>query len=69
VELVEHERTGLLVAHDKPEELAAALRNLAANPELAVRLGTQARLRYEKRYSADATTARLLEVYEEARAA
>jgi glycosyltransferase involved in cell wall biosynthesis len=69
VELVEHKRTGLLVAHDKPEELAAALRNLAANPELAVRLGTQARLRYEKRYSADATTARLLEVYKEARAA
>jgi len=67
--LVEHGRTGLLVAHDAPDELAAALRLLAGSPELSTELGAAARRRFDERYSADATTARLIEVYDEARAA
>lgn len=68
-ELVEHEVTGLLVAHETPEELSVALRRLSADPELSERLGAAARRRYEEHHSAEGTTARLVQVYEDARAA
>ena len=43
VELVEHERTGLLVAPDRPAALAAAVRRLIEDPELSARLAESAR--------------------------
>jgi glycogen(starch) synthase len=43
VELVEHERTGLLVPVGDPGALAGALGRLAADPALAARLGETAR--------------------------
>lgn len=42
-ELLEHERTALLVAPDDSRQAAAALDRLIAEPELAERLGTNAR--------------------------
>jgi glycosyltransferase involved in cell wall biosynthesis len=62
-ELVEHRRTGLLVPPDSPEELAAALRDLAASDDESRRLGRQARRAWEERYAPDITTARLISIY------
>ncbi len=42
-EIVEHERSGLLVASDEPCDLAAALRRLAGDAELRERLATAGR--------------------------
>ena len=42
-ELVQHERNGWLVAPCRPDAVAAALRRLAADPDLCARLGRQAR--------------------------
>lgn len=67
-ELVEDGVTGVLVDAGSPDSLARALRTLAASPELAQRLGGNARRRYDERYAPAATTARLLEIYGEARA-
>jgi glycosyltransferase involved in cell wall biosynthesis len=67
-EVVADGETGLLAAPGSVEELAAALRRLADDGELAERLGRAARSEYEQRLSPGATTARLVEIYDEARA-
>jgi glycosyltransferase involved in cell wall biosynthesis len=65
-ELVEDGRTGLLVAPDRPEELASALVRIAASAELSVRLGHGARSAYETRFNPDRTTESLLAIYRRA---
>jgi glycosyltransferase involved in cell wall biosynthesis len=40
---VQHERTGLVVPAGDPAALQSALRRLRAEPELRIRLGSQAR--------------------------
>ncbi len=42
-EWIEHERTGLLIAPQSPEQVADALLRLAADPDLRARLGAAAR--------------------------
>jgi glycosyltransferase involved in cell wall biosynthesis len=42
-ELVEHERSGLLVTPGRADELAAALERIATDPQLRARLGARAR--------------------------
>jgi glycosyltransferase involved in cell wall biosynthesis len=49
-ELVDHERTGLLVAPGRGDQLATALARLVADPDLRARLGAQARRRVETDY-------------------
>ncbi|HZV74517.1 MAG TPA: glycosyltransferase family 4 protein [Conexibacter sp.] len=52
-ELVEHDRSGLLVTPGRADELAAALARLAAEPELRERLGRRARETVLERYDVD----------------
>lgn len=61
-EIVEHEVTGLLTSN-RPEEIAAAVGRLTADPELAVRLAAAARLRLEENFSVDLMVRRTLDVY------
>lgn len=52
-ELIEHERTGLLVSPHAPRELASAIDRLARDPQLRERLGTAARRHVEQQFSWD----------------
>jgi glycogen(starch) synthase len=49
--IVEDGGTGLLVPPDDPAALAAAVEELARDPELRARMGRRARQRYEERFS------------------
>jgi glycosyltransferase involved in cell wall biosynthesis len=55
----EHEQTGMLFAPDDVEALAAAVRAIAEDPELAERLSRQGRERIEERYDERRSHARL----------
>jgi glycosyltransferase involved in cell wall biosynthesis len=50
-EVVQHEESALLVPHDDPPAMAAALRRLADDPTLGQRLAGQARALVEARYT------------------
>jgi len=61
--LLEHERTGLVVANGDVEAFAAAMVRLATCPELADALGAAARAHVEERYSWDQAAQRLERIY------
>jgi glycosyltransferase involved in cell wall biosynthesis len=63
-EIVEHDRTGLLVPPRDPGALAAAIGDLLADPERARRLATAAAARTEE-FSIGAVTARFADLYEQ----
>lgn len=58
-EIVEHEKTGLVVPPGDSEALAQALLRLLREPETAQRLGTAARNRYQERYRPEVMTMKL----------
>jgi glycosyltransferase involved in cell wall biosynthesis len=62
-ELVEQERTGILVPSEDPESLASAVMNLMASPDRARALGRTARQKIEQ-YSMSSMVARFEELYE-----
>jgi glycosyltransferase involved in cell wall biosynthesis len=64
-ELLEDGESGLLVPVRNAAALAAALRRLLGQPELAERLGAAAQERVARRFSASAWIARIQAVYEE----
>jgi glycosyltransferase involved in cell wall biosynthesis len=64
-ELVVDGETGVLVPPGDTEALLLALRGLLSDPERARRLGEAGRRRVEERFSAEAMTRRVLEVYGE----
>jgi glycosyltransferase involved in cell wall biosynthesis len=64
VQLLKHERTGLLVPADDPHSLAEAIRRLLDDPSLAIRLARAARQRVEERYSREAMVRRFEDFYE-----
>jgi glycosyltransferase involved in cell wall biosynthesis len=64
VELVQPERTGVLVPSDDPEALAAAVMNLMARPDQANALGRAARQEVERQYSLSSMVGRFEELYE-----
>jgi glycosyltransferase involved in cell wall biosynthesis len=64
-ELVLDDETGLLVEPERPEELAAALDSLAADPERRAELGRRGRERVQEHFSPDAIARRTLALYEE----
>lgn len=64
-EIVQHERTGLLVPPRSPEQLALAIDSLLADPERARALAFAARQRVEAEFSADAMVEGTLAVYRE----
>jgi rhamnosyl/mannosyltransferase len=60
-----HNETGLVVSPNDPDALRAALVTLQNNPDLAKKLGANARLRYERYFTADQMVERYLELYKE----
>lgn len=64
-ELVADGETGLLVPSRDPAALAAAIRTLVGDPELAARLGRAGRERVEREFSEAGMARRVLEVYDE----
>jgi glycosyltransferase involved in cell wall biosynthesis len=62
-EIVTHERTGLLVAPEDPEALAAALVRLASDPELCARLGAAAAAYTRAEFDVRRTVAALETLY------
>ena len=65
-ELLVHDESALLVPAGEPEALAAALRTLRADPELAQRLGRGGRAAYEAQASEQALGARWRGLFERA---
>ena len=61
-EIVEHERTGLLV-ENTPAAIAQAIRRLKQDPSWAGSLARNARLRVEQKFSAGEMVSRTLAVY------
>ena len=64
-EAVIDEETGLLVPPGDPAALAAAVRRLRADPELARRLAAAGRARVEREFSVEATARAVMRVYDE----
>ena len=62
-ELIEHERTGLLV--DRVEEIPAALRRLTENPREAAEMGARAREVAQQKFSQETMAAATVRVYGE----
>jgi glycosyltransferase involved in cell wall biosynthesis len=62
-EVVEHEKTGLLVPPGDAEALAEAIRGLAANPEMRRVMGEAGRKRVTERFSIESTIRRTEELY------
>ena len=63
LDLIEPERTGLLVAPEDPDALAAALRRLFTDRAFAARLGRSARAQVHQRYSFDRMVTSFEELY------
>ncbi len=62
-EVIEHERTGLLVEPGRVEELAASIERLASNPSLRQSLGDTLKSTVESSFTLEHMTNRVLEVY------
>ncbi|MGI8655023.1 MAG: glycosyltransferase [Pyrinomonadaceae bacterium] len=56
--------TGILVPPGEPAALASAMSQLAADPELRLRMGRAARLRYERFFSPEAVLPLMLNTYQ-----
>jgi glycogen synthase len=66
LEVVENGKTGLLVTPGRPDELAAALRQVLEDPERARAMGRAGRRRVEEKFSWASVAARTQEIYGEA---
>ena len=62
LDILEHERTGLLA--DTPESFSKAAARLASDEALRLRLGGEARARYERLFSPRVVLSRLIQAYE-----
>ena len=62
-EIIENGKTGILVPSENHQALAEAILELVNNPEFAVSLGIQARLRVEKLFNEKRYLAEFLELY------
>jgi phosphatidylinositol alpha-1,6-mannosyltransferase len=63
---VRHEETGLLIDADQPDQLAAAVRRLLDDRDLATRLGTQGRRAVERYYNWGRVAAELAQLGQDA---
>jgi glycosyltransferase involved in cell wall biosynthesis len=63
-EVVDPDRTGLLVPVHNPQALAQAIRTVLQDPALARRLGAAGRARVEAEFRAETMVARFAELYE-----
>lgn len=64
-ELIEDGKTGIIISPRSPEEIKRALVHLLENPSLRQRMGEQARVRMEERFTWDATCKKLEGLYQE----
>lgn len=64
-EVVEHERTGLLITPADPDELTASLDRILSDPALGQALGAAAKTAMEERYSAEQAIRSLETLYED----
>jgi glycosyltransferase involved in cell wall biosynthesis len=62
--VVEHEKTGLVMAIDDGKALTAAIRRAWEDKALAARLVATAHAEYEAKYSPDVSTKRMISLYE-----
>ncbi len=62
-EVVLHEKTGILVKENSPEELALAIKKFRDNPSLLANYGIMARKHVEENYSAKIQADRLAQIY------
>ncbi len=62
-EVVEHERTGVIVPPANPEAIASAIARLADSSELRAQIGAAARARVVENYSMEKMAARTLALY------
>jgi lipopolysaccharide heptosyltransferase II len=65
VDIVEHERTGLLVLPRDPDALSAAILRLAGDRKLGDAMALEARRRVEEKYTLDQMALKTLAVYDE----
>lgn len=62
-ELIEHEKTGLVVTPDSPSRLAAAMRWCLENPEAAQRMATEAQHHVISQFTWDHVTSQYEQIY------
>ena len=60
-EIIDHEKTGLLIEDRDPEQLACALVRLLTQPQLSEQLGEAGYEQWQKRFSYDAFQSRFIE--------
>jgi glycogen(starch) synthase len=65
-ELIEHERTGLVVTPDEPHEMAAALERLLSDRALAESCGMAAYAKARRQYDTPVVLPKMIEAYESA---
>ena len=63
VEVLNHQKNGLLIPPGSPEALANAMGLVLTNPDLASDLGRQARLKVEEHYSLDVVAQQYADLY------
>ncbi len=63
-EVVEHERSGLVVPREAPEDLAESIARLIENPEERVKFGAAGRLKVETEYDWNLNVANMIRIYE-----
>ena len=63
-EVVEHEKTGLIVEKENPEKLADALDKLICNPELMIGMGNEGRNKVIKEYNWKESVKKMISIYE-----
>jgi glycosyltransferase involved in cell wall biosynthesis len=68
IEIVEHEKTGLLVQPGDDKEMSAAIQKLLGDPALRESMGHQGRIRFEEKFSAAAMARATVGVYQKAMA-
>jgi len=65
VDVVEHEKSGVLIASEDPEALAAAMMQVIKNPDRACRLGENARQRIKESFSLDSVARQYSNLYQD----
>lgn len=64
-EIIEHEKSGLLVSRPNPAEISAAAVRILRDHEFAMKLGRAGRVRVEDNFSTDKMVLGMIRVYEE----
>ena len=65
VDVVEHEKSGILIAPEDPEALATAMEKVVNNPEISQKLGNNARQRIKGKFSLDHVAQQYSKLYKD----